>query len=169
MGGKHLKASFSEGDSKIQVERTVEDTDSEAIKQKKLDFKLFIFCIAMLICIMIFCQIMSKVTSKEYKEAKQKRKQEAAAVALEQEIQKGLKAGKIHAFSSKDQLDKEHEGVVEYLKVLGFTNIAIVDMDDTGIDFWNSGEVMSISINGNENITPDDMYYPDDLVIIKIK
>lgn len=85
----------------------------------------------------------------------------------EAETKSAIEAGKISAGSDDDYVDEKYEAAVEQLETLGFTNIKTIDLDNSGIAFWNSGEVESISINGENNFYSTDYFEPDATIIIK--
>ena len=45
--------------------------------------------------------------------------------------------------------------------------IVIIDLEDSGLAFWNDGKVKSVSIDGNDSFESINYFYPDDKVIIK--
>ena len=75
-------------------------------------------------------------------------------------------AGKISAGSSSDYEKEKLDAVVAQLEALGFTNIETIDLDDSGLAFWNNGKVASVSINGDDSFSNDDYFFPTDKIII---
>ena len=74
--------------------------------------------------------------------------------------------GKISAGDYNDLIGKKYEVVKAHFEAAGFTDIELVDLDDTGIDFWNEGEVDIISVGGNTDFDSRDWFDPDTKVII---
>ncbi|MBE6796925.1 MAG: zinc ribbon domain-containing protein [Ruminococcaceae bacterium] len=75
--------------------------------------------------------------------------------------------GKICAGYYKDYIGESYEAVVEQFEEMGFENIVTVDLEDSGIAFWNDGKVKSVTIDGNDSFESINYFYPDDKVIIK--
>ena len=59
------------------------------------------------------------------------------------------KEGKISAGSYIELIGKDYKSVEAHLKAAGFTNIELIDLNDSGIMFWNNGKVETITIGGN--------------------
>ena len=87
--------------------------------------------------------------------------------AEERASQKAINAGKISAGSYEDYEGEPYEAVVAQLEALGFENISCVDLDDSGMMFWKSEKVESVSISGNTAFGKDDYFFPDEIVIVK--
>jgi hypothetical protein len=81
--------------------------------------------------------------------------------------QKAIDSGKISAGSYEDYEGEHYEAVVEQLKALGFENISCVDLDDSGVMFWKSEKVESVSIAGDTTFSKGDYFFPDESVIVK--
>lgn len=81
--------------------------------------------------------------------------------------QRAIASGKISAGSHGDYEGEHYEAVVEQLEALGFENISCVDLDDSGVLFWRSEKVESISIGGNTTFDKNDYFPPDERVIVK--
>ena len=81
--------------------------------------------------------------------------------------QKAVDSGKISAGSYEDYEGEHYEAVVEQLKALGFENISCVDLDDSGVMFWKSEKVESVSIAGDTTFSKGDYFFPDESVIVK--
>jgi len=75
--------------------------------------------------------------------------------------------GKICAGYYDDYIGENYEAVIEQFEEMGFTDIVAIDLDDSGLAFWNDGDVKSISINGNDSFDTYNYFYPDATVIIK--
>ena len=82
----------------------------------------------------------------------------------EQEIENAIAQGKISAGNYFNYLNDNFEAVIQELKLLGFTNINTIDLDDS---FFDSEEVAEISIAGNNSFGENDYFNPNDLIIIK--
>lgn len=91
------------------------------------------------------------------------------SIVLGVAIHKGVSnaQGKISAGYYADYIDEDYKAVKKQLKELGFTNIVTIDLDDSGLAFWNNGKVKSVSINGKDDFEDINYFYPDDKVIIK--
>jgi len=87
--------------------------------------------------------------------------------ADERAAQKAKEVGKISAGSDEDYIGENYEAVVEQLETLGFTNIKTVDLDDSGIAFWNADKVESVSISGDTTFYSSDYFEPDVAIIVK--
>lgn len=83
-------------------------------------------------------------------------------------INKGVakQQGKISAGYYKDYVGQNYEAVVTQMEELGFNNIVTVDLEDSGLAFWNNNTVESISIDGNSAFESINYFYSDDKVII---
>ncbi|MDO4618774.1 MAG: hypothetical protein Q4B31_04540 [Clostridia bacterium] len=75
--------------------------------------------------------------------------------------------GKICAGYYDDYIGENYVAVVEQFEEMGFTNIVVIDLEDSGLAFWNEGEVKSVSIDSNNSFESINYFYPDDKVIIK--
>lgn len=74
--------------------------------------------------------------------------------------------GKVNAGYYKDLIGKDYETVEAHFKAAGFTNIRLIDLDNSGIAFWNDGKVDTISIGGDIDFDSIDWFSPDAEVII---
>ena len=81
--------------------------------------------------------------------------------------QQAIDSGKISAGSYKDYEGEPYEAVVAQLEALGFGNISCVDLDDSGVLFWRSEKVESVSIGGDTTFDKSDYFFPDEIVIVK--
>ena len=79
---------------------------------------------------------------------------------------KAQKEGKISAGSSSSLIEQDYRTVVANLEAAGFTNIEVIDLNDSGLAFWNDGKVETISIGGNTSFGSSDYFYPDTKVVI---
>lgn len=76
------------------------------------------------------------------------------------------KEGKISAGSYIDLIGKDYKSVEAHLKAAGFTNIELIDLNDSGIMFWNNGKVETISIGGNTSFDTTSYFTKDIKIII---
>lgn len=74
--------------------------------------------------------------------------------------------GKISAGFYRDLLDEDYKTVEAHFKAAGFSNIELIDLNDSGIAFWNDGKVETISIGGDISFDSTDFYDPDTKVVI---
>lgn len=81
--------------------------------------------------------------------------------------QRAIDDGKISAGSYEDYEGEPYEAVVEQLKALGFKNISCVHLNDSGVMFWRSEKVESVSIGGDTTFYKNDYFFPDESVIVK--
>ena len=75
--------------------------------------------------------------------------------------------GKISVGYYSDYVGEDYTAVVKQFEEMGFSNIVTIDLDDSGIAFWNDGKVKSVSINGNDHFDDYSYFSPGDKVIIK--
>ncbi len=76
------------------------------------------------------------------------------------------KANKISAGYYRDYENQNYETVVKQFELMGFKNIDVVDLNDSGLLFWQDGVINSISINGDSSFEENDYFYCTDKVII---
>ncbi len=74
--------------------------------------------------------------------------------------------GKISAGNYQDLIGQDYKTVVAHFESAGFENIELIDLDDSGIAFWNDGKVEMISIGGDTDFESIDWFYPDTKVVI---
>ena len=74
--------------------------------------------------------------------------------------------GKISAGYYKDLLGEDYKTVKSHFKAAGFTNIELIDLDDSGLFFMNDGKVKSISVGGDTSFDSMNFYDPDTKVVI---
>lgn len=89
------------------------------------------------------------------------------AFAEDRAEQKAIDSGKISAGSYEDYEGEHYEAVVSQLEALGFDNISCVDLNDSGVMFWKSEKVESVSIAGDTTFNKSDYFFPDESVIVK--
>ena len=85
----------------------------------------------------------------------------------DREVQRAIDAGKISAGSYEDYEGEPYKAVVEQLEALGFENISCVDLNDSGVMFWRSERVESVSIGGDTTLYKNDYFFPSESVIVK--
>lgn len=74
--------------------------------------------------------------------------------------------GKISAGYYKDLVGKDYKTVEAHFEAAGFTDIQLVDLEDSGLMFWSKGKVDTISVGGDTSFESSDWFYPDTKVII---
>ena len=116
----------------------------------KHDAKIITIVMRTLVLVMIFALAMSSFYTHQ--------REQAASSAQA--------AGKISAGSASNYEKEKVDAVVAQLEALGFTNIETIDLNDSGLAFWNSGKVASVSINGDNSFSTDDYFFPTDKVVI---
>lgn len=79
---------------------------------------------------------------------------------------KEVQQGKVQVGSYEDLIGKDYKTVEEHFKSAGFTNIKLINLKDSGIKFWEKGEVETISIAGNNKFYSEDYFFKDDEVVI---
>lgn len=74
--------------------------------------------------------------------------------------------GKISAGCYRELVGEDYKTVKAHFKAAGFTNIDLIDLDDSGLMFWNDGKVETISVGGDMDFDSLDWFEPDVKVII---
>lgn len=74
--------------------------------------------------------------------------------------------GKINAGFYKDLIGEDYKTVEAHFDSAGFTDIELIDLNDSGILFWKDGKVENISIAGNNTFDSTDWFNPDSKVVI---
>ncbi len=87
--------------------------------------------------------------------------------AEDRAAQRAIDSGKISAGSHSNYEGENYKAVVEQLEALGFSNISCVDLDDSGVFFWRSEKVESVSISGDTTFGQNDYFFPNESVIVK--
>lgn len=77
-----------------------------------------------------------------------------------------IREGKINAGFYRDLVGEDYEYVVAHLESAGFTNIELIDLDDSGLLFWTDGKVDKVTIDGDNTFESTDWFYPDVEVIV---
>lgn len=116
-------------------------------REQKNSWKYLVGCFAVFALIIGFCLYM--------------------AGSEDRAVQQAIDSGKISAGSYEDYKGEDYEAVVEQLEALGFENISCVDLDDSGVLFWRSGKVESVSIGGDTTFAKSDYFLPSESVIVK--
>lgn len=74
--------------------------------------------------------------------------------------------GKINAGNCSDLVGQNYESVVAHFEAAGFTNIQVIDLNDSGLAFWNDEKVATISVGGDTDFDSTDWFDPDTKVVI---
>lgn len=74
--------------------------------------------------------------------------------------------GKISAGSHENLIGLDYKTVEAHFRSAGFTNIELIDLNDSGIAFWTEGKVETISIGGETTFYSTDYFDPDIKVVI---
>ncbi len=74
--------------------------------------------------------------------------------------------GKVTVGDCDDLLGEDYEAVLAHFEAAGFTDIELIDLDDSGILFWKKGKVAMILIGGKIDFEETDWFWPDTKVII---
>lgn len=123
--------------------------DAKVLKEKNKDKKdkrdtfVGLFGIFLLLCMAVVPMLLFKLNEK---------------VATSQ--------GKISAGYYRDLIDKNYETVQAHFEAAGFTNIQLIDLDDSGLVVRKNGKVETISVGGNTSFEDTDFFEPDTKVVI---
>ena len=74
--------------------------------------------------------------------------------------------GLVSAGSYEELIDEDYKTVVAHFESAGFTNIEVIDLDDSGLAFWRNEKVKIISVGGDTSFGTDDWFSPDTKVVI---
>lgn len=74
--------------------------------------------------------------------------------------------GKVSAGYYSDLVGKDYKTVKAHFESAGFTNIELIDLNDTGLMFWNKDKVETISIGGKTSFDSTDFFNKDVKVVI---
>lgn len=74
--------------------------------------------------------------------------------------------GKIVAYGYNDLVGQDYQTVKATLEAAGFTNIELIDLNDSGLFFWDDGKVKMLSIAGDTDFGEFDYFNPSDKVVI---
>lgn len=81
--------------------------------------------------------------------------------------QQEIKAGKIRAGTDSESfIGEPYQTVEATLKSAGFTDIQLIDLNDSVFFLGNDGKVTSVSIGGRSEFQSYYFFYPDEQVII---
>ena len=75
-------------------------------------------------------------------------------------------AGNISAGYYQDLVGEDYKTVEAHFRAAGFTNIELIDLNDSGIAFWNEGKVETISVGGDTSFDSLDFFDPNTKVVI---
>jgi len=82
------------------------------------------------------------------------------------EEKNAISEGKISAGYYRDLVGEDYQTVEAHFRAAGFTNIELIDLDDSNIAFWKDGKVKTISVGGNTSFESTDWFYSDTIVVI---
>lgn len=74
--------------------------------------------------------------------------------------------GKIQAGDMNNLIGEQYETVKAHFEAAGFVNIELIDLNDSGVMFWNDGKVKTISVGGNTSFGSSDWFDPYTKVVI---
>ena len=66
----------------------------------------------------------------------------------------------------EDLLDKDYQIVEEHFRSLGFSNIVMNDLNDSGILFWKSEKVSEVEIDGKTKFNSKDRFDLNSKIVI---
>lgn len=91
-----------------------------------------------------------------------------AGILLKFEIdeKKAINEGKINAGYYRDLVGENYKTVEAHFRAAGFTNIELIDLNDSGIAFWKDEKVATISVGGDTTFEETDWFDPDVTVVI---
>jgi hypothetical protein len=75
-------------------------------------------------------------------------------------------SGNISAGYYRDLVGEDYKTVEAHFRAAGFTNIELIDLNDSGIAFWNEGKVETISVGGDTSFDSLDFFDPNTKVVI---
>ncbi|MBR4290987.1 MAG: hypothetical protein IKT52_10175 [Oscillospiraceae bacterium] len=136
----------------IKLDKTIHNrytNDADVIRAKheaneyKNAIKLLCFILPVLLVLMLIPSLLLKVNEKAAKAE-----------------------GKISAGYYKDLLGKDYETVEAHFEAAGFTNIELIDLNDSGLLIWNNGKVETISVGGDTSFESTDFFDPNTKVVI---
>ena len=86
-------------------------------------------------------------------------------VLLKFEIDKriALRNGMVNAGFYRDLVGEDYEYVVSHFEAAGFTNIELVDLDDSGILFWREDTSVYIEIHERDYLMTHRMFFTTEL------
>ncbi len=74
--------------------------------------------------------------------------------------------GKVSVGYYKDLVGQDYKTVVAHFESAGFENIELIDLNDSGVLFWNDGKVEQISISGNTTFESVNYFSTNSKVVI---
>lgn len=74
--------------------------------------------------------------------------------------------GEVSIGYSSDLIGQDYKTVVAHFESAGFSNIEVIDLDDSGVRFWKDGKVENISVAGDYSFGSSDYFPPDSKVVI---
>ena len=74
--------------------------------------------------------------------------------------------GKISAGYYRDLVGTDYKSVEAHFEAAGFTNVELIDLNDSGMAFWNEGKVESISVGGDTDFESHNYFAPYTKVVI---
>ena len=74
--------------------------------------------------------------------------------------------GKVNAGFYRDLIGEDYKSVEAHFESAGFTNIELIDLDDSGVAFWKEGKVETISVGGKTSFDSMDWFDPNTKVVI---
>lgn len=86
--------------------------------------------------------------------------------AKEEKINAMHAQGKYSIGNSEDYIDKNYKEVKASLELLGFTNIELVDLDESSFLSFNKNDVKTITIDGKSSFDDDDFFPLDSKIVI---
>ena len=76
-------------------------------------------------------------------------------------------AGMVQVGMSQIEFESEnYKTAVAHLEAVGFTNIELVDLNDSGLAFWTDGLIKEVVIDGKASFDSDDWFDPDARIVI---
>ena len=80
--------------------------------------------------------------------------------------QNALEQGKVSVGRYSELEGQDYKSVIAHFEAIGFTNIELIDLNDSGILFWNDGKVVQVSIAGNTRFKKSDYFSKDSKIVI---
>ena len=77
-----------------------------------------------------------------------------------------IERGKVSVGNCDDYEGDNYKEVEAQFRSMGFENIELVDLKDSGIKVWKNGKVKSVSISGNTDFDEGDYFSKDEKVVI---
>lgn len=112
-------------------------------KEDKRTYLMLLFCFALLIGIAVIPSWIMNINEK-----------------------KATSEGMINAGFYRDLIGKDYKTVEAHFESAGFTNIELIDLDDSGLAVWKNEKVETISIGGDTKFDSTDFFDPNTKVVI---